>query len=182
MVNLGLIKDFNTCPAEIPRLSFCVPPDYCGKTTLLRSWIHRDVRMWELMVPRDPGESPQAWFDRLAGVLKGLNSHAWCVNTRDLVQSLQLPLNKSLQEWGRLFWPKFKLDCLFYFTAENQGQLIRQKFLEWEKKETIVCFRQKNDLTMDQLLDIFQGEKKGPGRPLLNLLKRLSGLSGSKNN
>ncbi len=122
-------------------------PQDCGKAvTLLRSWPHNEIQMWELIVPRNAGENSEKWMSRLAGIIKNLGGHAWCVNTHDLVRNFQMPLDSALQEWGRHFWPRFKHNSVFYFTAGNDAGLIRQNFLKWHKKETNVCFRERYDL------------------------------------
>jgi hypothetical protein len=148
MVNLGLIKDFNDCPVEIPRLSFSLPPDRAGSDPLLKCRLHGEAEMWDLTVPRSQGESAPEWMARLAETVMNLGQHAWCVNTHDLARTLQMPLDQALGEWGRFFWPRFRFDCVFYFSAGSDGDLIRKFFQDWQKKETRVCFREKYDLAI----------------------------------
>lgn len=181
MVNLGLIKDFKSCSAGVPRLCFCAPQGSDGKMTLLKSWLDQGIRVWELVIPRWSDEKPEQWIRRLSGVIKNLGQYTWCLSTRDLIQNLHLPLDQALKEWGRLFWPHFRQDSLFYFTAENQAQIIRQIFFHWQNNDTIICFREKYDLTMDQTPDIYPGKQDGSVRHFLNFKNFFGLLKQGKN-
>lgn len=154
MVNLGLVKDFKDCPPGIPRLSFRVPSGKTRHAALLRSWPERDVQEWELIIARFPEETPCEWVKRAAGILAGLKGYVWCVNTHDLIQVFQLPLDRALDEWNRFFWPVFKFDSLFYFKAEDDADLIRKVLLQWQKNQTTICFRNRYDLTTAQPPDV----------------------------
>ena len=125
-----------------------MPPGLVRSTPLLRCRLHGEAEMWDLIVPRNQGESSSEWMARLAETVVNLDQHAWCVNTRDLSGTLRLSLDQALGEWGRFFWPRFRKDCVFYFAAGSNGDLIRKHFLEWQKKETRVCFRERYDLAM----------------------------------
>ncbi|RQD64725.1 MAG: hypothetical protein D5R98_03955 [Desulfonatronovibrio sp. MSAO_Bac4] len=104
--------------------------------------------MWELIVPNNSKIEIHSWTQNISQILQRLNKYQWCVNTHDLVHVFQLPLNKALYEWGRHFWPVFRFDSVFYFKADNDAQIIRNIFLEWEKKETNICYRKRYDLTI----------------------------------
>lgn len=181
MVNLGLIKDFKSCPAEVPRLSFCLPRDCEGQMTLLKSWLYQGIRVWELVIPRGSDEKPEQWISRLSGVIKNLGQYTWCLSTRDLIQNLHLPPDQALKEWGRLFWPHFRHDSLFYFTAENQAQIIRQIFFQWQNNDTIICFRKKYDLAVDQSPDIYALKQDRSVKHFLNFKDPFGLLKQGKN-
>ena len=162
MINLGLIKDFNSCPVTIPRLSFCVPPGYDPGMNLLKSWPEQDEQAWELVVPRLQGEDPGIWFKRLTGTLVNLKVYAWCVNTHELIRILQLSLDKTLEHWSDYFWPNFKFDSIFYFKSETDVDKIRQILIKWHKTEPLICFRERYDLTIEKVLDAPSEKEKKP--------------------
>ena len=153
MINLGLVKDFNSCPAKIPRLSFCVPPGCESGMNLLKSWPEQDGQAWELVVPRLLGEEPGLWLKRLAGILDNLKVYVWCVNTHELTRVLQLTLDKTMEHWSDFFWPNFMFDSIFYFKTEQEVDSIRQILIKWHKSETLICFRQRYDLTIEKVQD-----------------------------
>lgn len=103
------------------------------------------------MVPRRTGEGVQDWVSRMARVVSNLGGYAWCVNTHELVQKLQLPVDKALQEWGGFFWLDFRKDSLFYFKTGQDADLIRPILEKWQRNETIICFRDRYDLTRERL-------------------------------
>lgn len=150
MVNLGLVKDFNSCPSDTPRLCFCPPSELYDEVPLLKSWTHKEEQLWELIIPNSSRIEIHAWIQNISQILQHLNKYQWCVNTHDLVHVFQLPLDKALYEWGRHFWPIFKFDSIFYFEADSDAQIIRDIFLEWEKKETNICYRKRYDLTISE--------------------------------
>ncbi|WP_045216745.1 hypothetical protein [Desulfonatronovibrio magnus] len=150
MVNLGLVKDFKSCPPEIPRLSFCLPPDSSDNLPVLKSWVQQGTRLWDLTYPMLHGQSLNQWVQNLTSVLMNLKAYSWCVNTSDLIHVFHLPLDKALASWGELFWPLFNNDCLFYFVASNDADLIKPVLKKWEKTETIICFRNRYDLTIER--------------------------------
>lgn len=147
MINLGLVKAFNLCPPEIPRLSFCLPAGLEGPSPVLKSWLEEDERIWELIVAGDNEQSPEQWAWKLCSVLKSLGKPAWCVNTHDLIQIFRLPLDRALEKWGELIWPMNPCNCVIYFKAGQDLEILQQIFALWVKKHTNVCFRSKYDLT-----------------------------------
>ncbi len=159
-----------------------MPPEYRQDMTLLKSWLDRDVRVWELVVPRYPEESPEQWIYRLATVVQNLGGQAWCVNTHELVRNLQMPMDKALLEWGRHFWPCFKKNSLFFFKAENDARLIRQRFLQWQKENTLMCFRRRYDMTVEQSPASFSERKTGPVGRFFRSFRTSIGLCGQEKN
>ncbi|WP_028575584.1 hypothetical protein [Desulfonatronovibrio hydrogenovorans] len=149
MVNLGLVKDFKSCPLEIPRLSFDPFPETGQTRPELRSWPVKEGVIWELILPRDPEKDIESWVADTAHIISGLNKLAWCVDTHQLIPLFNLPLDKALREWGRLFWPRFRHDCIFYFSSKSHDSIIRQVLLEWGRSETTICFRNRYDLTIE---------------------------------
>lgn len=153
-----------------------MPQGYGHEAVLLKSWPEQETQVWELAVPRNPDERPDIWIKRLSRVVDNLGGYAWCVNTQELVQNLQMPPGEALHEWGRFFWPAFKGDGLFFFTADSHGEIIRQQFLKWQASETTICFRRKYDLTLEQSPGICSKKTDGSIRHFLNPLKETLGL------
>ncbi|MFW5730599.1 MAG: hypothetical protein ACOCV7_03020 [Desulfonatronovibrionaceae bacterium] len=150
MINLGLVKAFNLCPAEIPRLSFRLPAGLEGASPVLKSWLEEDERIWELIVAREDQQSPAQWAGLVCSVLQGLGKPAWCVNTHDLIQVFRLPLDRALEKWGETVWPMNPCNCVLYFKTGQDREILQQIFAMWVKKHTNVCFRSKYDLSRYQ--------------------------------
>ena len=89
-----------------------------------------------------------AWAQELSVCIKGLGQTRWCVNTHDLVQVFNLPLDKSLIRWGELFWPHFLLDSIFIFVAREDEAIVREVLEMWHRRETNICLRRHYDFTV----------------------------------
>lgn len=123
-------------------------------SALLRSWPEGEAQEWELIIARLPEETSCEWVKRVARILTDLKGYVWCVNTHDLIQVFQLPLDKALEQWNIFFWPDFKFDSLFYFKAKDDAEFIRQVLLQWQRNETTICFRDRYDLTTARPPDV----------------------------
>ncbi len=148
MVNLGLSRDLDACPILFSRLGFTQPADEAARGPLLRSWPSQQGRAWELFFPVQKDQDHAAWVQELAACLKGLGQARWCVNTYDLVQIFSLPLDKALSRWGELFWPRFRMDSVFIFSAGEDINLVREVLEMWHRRETNICLRSHYDFTL----------------------------------
>ena len=146
MVNLGLVRDFESCPTETTRLAFSLSQGNQDQN-LFKIKAGLNTSQWKLTIHRKAGEESGPWIVRSAKIIEDLGIHKWCVNTHDLAVSLGRPLDKALQVWGNNFWPNFRGNCLFFFETGNDVKFIRQVLLRWEKSHTLVCFRSYYDLT-----------------------------------
>ena len=148
MVNLGLTRHLDSCPALYSRLGFALPADEKGRGPLLRSWPSQQDRFWELLFPILKDQDHAAWAQELSACMKGLGQTRWCINTHDLVQVFNLPLDKSLARWGELFWPSFRMDSVFVFTVSDDEKLVRDVLEMWHRRETNLCLRSHYDFTV----------------------------------
>ncbi len=148
MVNLGLTQDLDSCPSLFPRLGFTLPANEDVRGPLLKSWPSQHSRAWELFFPIQKNLDHAAWVLELSACIRGLGQTRWCIKTHDLVQVFNLPLDKSLARWGELFWPNFRLDSVFVFTAGEDENLVREVLEMWHRRETNICLRSRYDFTV----------------------------------
>lgn len=156
-----------------------MPPGRDKTSPVLRSWPEGDIQEWELIIARFPEETPFEWVKRVTRILAGLKGYVWCVNTHDLIQVFQLPLDKALEQWNTFFWPEFKFDSLFYFKAEDDTEFIRQVLLQWQRNETTICFRSRYDLTAAQPAEVNEKSRNVPEKSGIWKLKHPFSLLGS---
>ncbi|RQD78459.1 hypothetical protein [Desulfonatronospira sp. MSAO_Bac3] len=150
MINLGLTQDLDSCPIIFARLGFALPAHEKSSGPLLRSWPGEHGQLWELFFPLQKDQDHTSWVLELSACIKGLRQTRWCVNTHDLVQVFNLPLDRSLASWGDLFWPHFRMDSVFVFATGNDDHLVREVLDSWHRRETNICLRSHYDFTVQE--------------------------------
>ena len=147
MVNLGLIKDLESCPDHYPRLFFQLPPQWEDQGPILTASPEQGQQIWKLFFPKQESTDLASWVNQLAQCLQNLRQPKWCVNTQDLVRVVNLPLDLALTRWGDLFWPQFNQDTVFIFATHEDTSAVREILSRWHKTRTNLCLRKHYDLT-----------------------------------
>ena len=147
MVNLGFVRDFNSCPTDLPRIFLSLGAH--GHAPLqLFSYPYLDNRVWELHYYASPNRPAKVWATDLANCLIKLQLHQWRLNIFDLVNIFHLPLSQAMPKWGDLFWPEYNVDAIVYLPVREEKETINKEVLRWEKSFTHLALRPKYDLTL----------------------------------
>lgn len=148
MVNLGFVRDFNSCPTDLPRIFLPELIQDQSSYPTIKSWPHHDNRVWELHYYVSPNKPAEAWTADLAKCLTNLHLHQWCLNIFDLINIFQLPLDQAMSKWGSLFWPEYNVDAIVYLPVKDEKDIIKKEVQKWEKSFTHLVLRPKYDLTL----------------------------------
>ncbi len=170
MVNLGLVQDFESCPAHFVRVSFFLPEEAETSGPLLSSWPINEQQIWQLFFPRSQDMSLDLWAEELACCLQDLGYGKWCLNTRELIRMMNLAPDQALIMWGELFWPKFRMDSVFIFTAKSASPAVKKTLDLWHRSVTNICRRGHYDFTAPENLP---ADKPEPGAQKVSFWKRL---------
>jgi len=123
MVNLGFVRDFNSCPTDLPRIFLSLGAH--GHAPLqLFSYPYLDNRVWELHYYASPNRPAKVWATDLANCLIKLQLHQWRLNIFDLVNIFHLPLSQAMPKWGDLFWPEYNVDAIVYLPVREEKETI----------------------------------------------------------
>ena len=147
MVNLGFVRDFKSCPKELPRI-FLFSAAQGHAPLQLFSYLYQDVRIWELHYYVSPDKPAKVWATDLAKCLIKLRVREWCLNVFDLVNIFHLPLSQAMLKWGAIFWPEYNVDAIVYIPVREDKEIINKEVLRWEKSFTHLVLRSKYDLTL----------------------------------
>ena len=160
MVNLGFVRDFKSCPKDLPRIFFS-PGVYGHAPLQLFSYPYQDKQIWELHYHASPDKSATDWAAELIKCLKNLHLYKWCLNVFDLVDIFHLPLEQALLKWGAIFWPEYNVDAIVYLPVREEKEIINKAALRWEKSFTHLVVRSKYDLTLksENEENTYQGKK-----------------------
>ncbi len=170
MVNLGVVQDFESCPAQFVRVSFFLPDEAETPGPLLSSWPFNDLQIWQLFFPRRQSMTLDLWAEELAGCLQGLGYGKWCLNTRELIKMMNSAPDQALIKWGELFWPNFRMDSVFIFTAQDALPAVKKTLDLWHRSLTNICVRGHYDFTV---MEIPPADEPETGTQKISFWKRL---------
>ncbi|GEM_PF-1146888 len=170
MINLGLARNFESCPDRFARLSFLLPVGEENKGPLLAAHPAGSRHVWHLYFPCKANQNKASWARELALCLQCLGHSNWCLNTHDLAEVMELPLDEALRSWGELFWPYFIRDSVFIFTAGDDPMVIKEILGLWHRSMTCVCLRRQYDLTEQEFSP---SQAPGTGHTRSGLWKKL---------
>lgn len=148
MVSLGFIRNSENCPPEarqIRVMSAAEPMPAPGEATV-RIWRDaRGVTRWGLdWSVRDPSDAAK-WAPLLAGKLVSLDWRSWWLDLACLSETLGLPADKALAEWGARFWPVYTHDALVLLDVEGRRRTVYQVVRRWEQQYAGMRFSTRHD-------------------------------------